>query len=185
LARFVGQGSLLNLFCYTGGFSVVAAQHGAARVTSVDRAEPAVARARDNFALNGCATEAHEFVTADCYEYLAQAIEQQRQFDTVMCDPPSLARNRSQLEAAIRAYTLLNARGMRCTKPGGFYGAASCTAQVSPEAFRQLLGEAARRAGRRLQIVHEAGHAPDHPHFAAHPEGRYLKFIVGRVLERC
>ncbi|HEY5960781.1 MAG TPA: class I SAM-dependent rRNA methyltransferase [Polyangiaceae bacterium] len=185
LARFVGQGSLLNLFCYTGGFSVVAAKRGAAQVTSVDRAEPAVTRARDNFDLNGLDANQHEFVVADCYEYLAQAIERQQLFDVVMCDPPSLARNRSQLDAAIRAYTLLNARGMRCTRPGGFYGAASCTAQVSPEAFRQLLGEAARRAGCRLQIVHEAGHALDHPHFAAHPEGRYLKFIVGRVLERC
>lgn len=182
LARFVGRGSLLNLFCYTGGFSVVAASRGATRVTSVDLAAPAIARARDNFALNGLPPERHAFLAEDCYDYLAKALEQREVFDVVVCDPPSLARSRAQLDSALTAYTLLNARGIGCVKPGGFYAAASCTSQVSPEAFRNLLGESGRRAERRLQIVHEAGHAIDHPHFASHPEGRYLKFIVARVL---
>jgi 23S rRNA (cytosine1962-C5)-methyltransferase len=184
LARFVRTGSLLNLFCYTGGFSVVAASRGARRVTSVDIAEPAIARAKDNFRLNGLEPANHEFLSQDCYEYLAGIVEERQSFDVVVCDPPSLARNRAQLEGAITAYTLLNARGIACVKPGGFYAAASCTSQVSPEAFRSMLGEAGRRANRRLQIVHETGHAADHPHFAVHPEGRYLKFVVARVLER-
>lgn len=185
LARFVQTGTLLNLFCYTGAFSVVAAHGGARRVTSVDIAEPAVARAHDNFALNQIDPAVHEFVARDCYEYLADAIERRAEFDVVVCDPPSLARNRSQLESALTAYTLLNARGISCVKSGGFYAAASCTSQVSPEAFRTMLGDAGRRAERRLQIVHETGHAIDHPHFAIHPEGRYLKFVIARVLPRC
>lgn len=185
LARFVRGGTLLNLFCYTGGFSVVAASRGARRVTSVDIAAPAIERAKDNFSLNELQPERHVFVAEDCYDYLAKTLESQQLFDVVVCDPPSLARNRGQLEAALNAYTLLNARGIGCVKPGGFYAAASCTSQVSPEAFRHMLGEAGRRAQRRLQIVHEAGHAPDHPHFAIHPEGRYLKFVIARVLPPC
>ncbi len=184
VARYAAGASMLNLFSYTGGFSVAAARAGATRVTSVDIAAPAMQRARDNFTLNGLEPSQHEFLAEDCYEYLARAIAEQKVFDVVVCDPPSLARNRAQLPNALRAYTLLNARAMSTVRPGGLYAAASCTAQLSPEAFRTMLADAARRARRRLQIVHEVGHAPDHPHFAAHPEGRYLKFILGRVLER-
>lgn len=185
LAQFVGKGTLLNLFAYTGGFSLVAASKGARHVTSVDIAAPAIERAKQNFELNGLSATNHEFIAEDCYSYLARAIEQRQTFDAVVCDPPSLARNRSQFDAALKAYTLLNARGIRCTQIGGYYAAASCTSQVSPEAFRNMLGEAARHAERRFQILHEVGHASDHPHFAVHPEGRYLKFVLGRVLERC
>jgi 23S rRNA (cytosine1962-C5)-methyltransferase len=185
LSRFVGHGALLNLFAYTGGFSVVAVSRGARRATNVDIAEPAIRRARQNFELNGFAPAEHEFIVEDCYDYLARAIERQSEFDVVVCDPPSLARNRAQLDAALSAYVLLNARAIRCTRLGGYFAAASCTSQLSPEGFRAMLGQAARRAARRLQILHEAGHAIDHPHLAAHPEGRYLKFIVARVLEHC
>jgi 23S rRNA (cytosine1962-C5)-methyltransferase len=184
VASYAIGGTMLNLFSYTGGFSVAAAKAGATHVTSVDIAAPAMQRARDNFVLNGLDPNNHEFLAEDCYDYLARAIAEHREFDVVVCDPPSLARNRAQLQNALRAYNLLNARALSCVRVGGFFASASCTAQVSPEAFRTMLADAARRAGRRLQILHEIGHAPDHPHFAAHPEGRYLKFILGRVLER-
>jgi 23S rRNA (cytosine1962-C5)-methyltransferase len=184
VARYAAGASMLNLFSYTGGFSVAAARAGARQVTSVDIAGPAIQRARDNFELNGLDSSQHAFLAEDCYEYLARAISEQQQFDLVVCDPPSLARNRAQLPNALRAYTLLNTRAMATVRVGGLYAAASCTAQVSPEAFRTMLADAARRAERRLQILHEVGHAPDHPHFAAHPEGRYLKFVMGRVLGR-
>jgi 23S rRNA (cytosine1962-C5)-methyltransferase len=183
LAPYVNGASVLNLFCYTGGFSVVAASYGARSITSVDISAPAVQRARDNLRLNGFPLESHEFVAEDCYEYLAKTAQSSRTFDVVICDPPSLARNRSQLEGALKAYTLLNARGLACVTPGGYYAAASCTAQVSPEAFRSMLAEAARRAKRRLQLCCELGHAADHPQFVGHPEGRYLKFMILRVLE--
>lgn len=182
VARYAAGATMLNLFSYTGGFSVAAAKAGATRVTSVDVAAPAIERARDNFTLNGLDARGHEFLAEDCYEYLARAMAEHREFDVVVCDPPSLARNRAQLPNAIKAYTLLNARAISCVRVGGFFAAASCTAQLSPEAFRSMLAEAARRAGRRLQILHDVGHAPDHPHFVAHPEGRYLKFVLGRVL---
>jgi 23S rRNA (cytosine1962-C5)-methyltransferase len=183
ISPYVRGASVLNLFCYTGGFSVVAAHYGATTITSVDIAAAAVKRVEDNLLLNGFATAEHEFVAEDCYDFLANTIQANRTFDVVICDPPSLARNKSQLDGALKAYTLLNTRGISCVKPGGYFVAASCTAQVSPEAFRLMLTEASRRAKRRLQVCCELGHAADHPQFLGHPEGRYLKFLILRVLD--
>jgi len=184
--RTVGQISagrrVLNLFSYSGGFSVHAAAAGAAAVTSVDSAPAAMADATRNLELNGLDPDSHEPVVSDAFEFLERSVSQARRFDLVVCDPPSFARERSQLDAALKAYTRVNMLGLRVTEPGGLYAAASCTAQVSPQAFREALAESARRAKRRLQIIHEAGQASDHPVMAGHLEGRYLKFIVGRAL---
>lgn len=181
-AAFAKTGNVLNLFAYTGSFSIVAGLAGARRVTSVDISEQALSRAKDNFRLNGLDFSQHEFKVADCYEYLKAAVQAGEHFDAIACDPPSLARNRGQLDQALKAYVRLNSLGLQLVRDGGYYAAASCTAQVSPEAFRQTLADAALRAGRRAQIVHEAGHALDHPHSVSHLEGRYLKFVVLRVL---
>ena len=175
---------VLNLFSYTGAFSISAALGGALGVTSVDIAADANAAARRNFEANEIDPRAHEFVSRDVFEYLESARHHEPRFDLTICDPPSFANSRDQLFAALRAYTKVNALGIAATKRGGYYAAASCTAQVSPSAFREVLAEAAARAGVRFQIVHEAGQALDHPQAAGHPEGRYLKFVVGRILER-
>jgi 23S rRNA (cytosine1962-C5)-methyltransferase len=116
------------------------------------------------------------------FDFLERAISRAEKYDLVVCDPPSFANNRQQLPRALKAYTRLNAMGLRVTHPGALYAAASCTAQVGHDAFVDTLAESARQAKRRLQIVHDAGHAPDHPVMAAHPEGRYLKFVICRVL---
>ncbi|ADR35655.1 rRNA (guanine-N(2)-)-methyltransferase [Oceanithermus profundus DSM 14977] len=170
---------VLNLFAYNGGFSVYALAGGAAFARSVDVSEGALADARENARLNGLA-ERHEAVRADVFEFLNAHEET---YDLVVLDPPALAKKRAQLRSALRAYVRLGAGAMRRVRPGGLLAAASCTAQVSPTAFREALAEAARRAGVRTQIVHEAGHAPDHPLRPEFPEGRYLKFAVLRVLE--
>ncbi len=175
---------VLNLFSYTGAFSISAALGGALGVTSVDIAAEANAAARRNFQANDIDPGAHEFLSRDVFEFLESAKHHEPRFDLTICDPPSFANSRDQLYAALRAYTKVNALGIAATKHGGYYAAASCTAQVSPSAFRELLAEAAARAGVRFQIVHEAGQALDHPQSAGHPEGRYLKFVVGRVLDR-
>lgn len=184
--RFIGSlaagREVLNLFAYTGAFSLHAALGGATRVTSVDVAEGAMLAARENFRLNGLDPELHEHATSDVFEYLDAAKKQGRRFDLVISDPPSFAKSREQQKQALRAYVKLNAMGFRVTRPGGLYAAASCTSQVGPEAFRQTLAEAAARAKCRFQIIHEAGQPVDHPVFAQHLEGRYLKFVVGRIL---
>ena len=173
---------VLNVFAYTGGFSLHAALAGAERVTSVDAAPGAIEAARRGFELNGLDPEAHDFVVSDVFEYLERAAREKLRFDLVISDPPSFAHSRQQLAAAERAYLRLGVACLRVTTSGGFYVASSCTGQVSPDAFRELLAAAGRKAQRRLQIVHDAGQALDHPVMAGHREGRYLKFVVSRVL---
>ncbi|HET9932997.1 MAG TPA: class I SAM-dependent rRNA methyltransferase, partial [Polyangiaceae bacterium] len=134
------------------------------------------------FELNQLSGATHEAVTSDVFEYLEGARQRGREFDLIICDPPSFAAAKEKQYAALRAYAKLNALGFSVVAPGGLYAAASCTAQVSPEAFRATLAQAAERAGVRFQIIHDVGQPVDHPVFAGHPEGRYLKFVVGRVL---
>jgi 23S rRNA (cytosine1962-C5)-methyltransferase len=174
---------VLNLFAYTGAFSLFAALGGAKHVTSVDAAAPSMAAARENFALNGLPAEPHAFAVADVYEYLQQSQARRESFDVVICDPPSFAKNKEQKGGARKAYVRLNARGLASVERGGLYAAASCTGPVAPEEFREVLAEAADVAKRRFQIIHEAGQAIDHPVMAHHVEGRYLKFMVGHVLD--
>ncbi len=173
---------VLNLFSYTGAFSLHAARAGATSVTSVDIAAPAARAARTNFELNGLDPEAHEFLSEDVFEFLERTRQAGKTYDVVICDPPSFANSREQQKNALRAYVSVNSAGLRVLERAGVYAAASCTAQVSVEAFRGVLAESAVNAKRRLQIFHDAGHAPDHPIFAGHPEGRYLKFVVARAL---
>jgi 23S rRNA (cytosine1962-C5)-methyltransferase len=180
--RFSAGKRVLNLFSYTGAFSLYAMRGGASAVTSVDIAPAATKDAQRNFALNGFDPEAHSFLSADVFSLLGEYAKRGERFDLVILDPPSLAQNKKSRFAALRAYTRLNAQALRCTAPGGLLATASCTSQVSPEAFRGVLAEAASAARVRLQIVHEAGHAADHPVPANFPEGRYLKFVVARVL---
>jgi 23S rRNA (cytosine1962-C5)-methyltransferase len=174
--------TVLNLFAYTGAFSVSCAAGGATRVTSVDIAAPATAAAARNFAHNRLAAELHEGIAQDVFEFLEQALRSGRRWDLVIADPPSFASSRAELFGALRAYKKLHTAALGVLAPGGLYAAASCTAQVSPDAFRQTLAEAAGRASQRLTVVHEAAHAADHPYAAGHLEGRYLKFVVSRVL---
>jgi 23S rRNA (cytosine1962-C5)-methyltransferase len=174
---------VLNLFSYTGGFSVHAALAGASRVVSVDASAGALETAKDNFRLNGLDPDAHGFETADVFAYLQSAISRAERHDIVISDPPSFAKSRAQQADAIKAYKRLNADGLRTLKPEGIYAAGSCTSQVCPDDFRDTLAESARRAKCELQILGDFGQPLDHPVLAQHPEGRYLKFIVGRALK--
>ncbi|HVY28667.1 MAG TPA: class I SAM-dependent rRNA methyltransferase [Polyangiaceae bacterium] len=173
---------VLNLFSYTGAFSVSCAAGGAEHVTSVDIAAPAIEAAGRNIAHNGLPPGVHEGVARDVFEFLESARAQGKRWDLVIADPPSFASSRAELFGALRAYKKLHAAALSVLETGGLYAAASCTAQVSPDAFRQTLAEAAARVERRLTVVHEAAHAPDHPYGVGHLEGRYLKFVLSRSL---
>jgi 23S rRNA (cytosine1962-C5)-methyltransferase len=175
---------VLNCFAYTGAFGLYALRGGAVQVTGVDAAAPAAEAAANNLQLNGHDPDAHPYIVADCFELLEKYAAQGREYDLVILDPPSLARSKKSRYAAQRAYVHLNQAAMRCLPPGGLLATASCTSQVSPRAFREALGEAAAQAGRRFLILHEAGHAVDHPVAAHFPEARYLKFVLGQVQER-
>ncbi|MHB1295537.1 MAG: class I SAM-dependent rRNA methyltransferase [Anaerolineae bacterium] len=175
---------VLNAFAYTGAFSLYAARGGAAEITSVDAAPATAPEAQRNFSLNGYDPALYAFVVADCFTWLEQQAAAGRRFDLLILDPPSLAKDKASRHAAARAYTRLNRLALACLEPGGLLATASCTSQVSPELFREALAAAATQAGRRLLILHEGGHALDHPIPAQFPEARYLKFVLARAYGR-
>jgi len=182
LASWCAGRTVLDCFCYTGAFSLTAARAGASALTACDAAPAAVEAARQNFALNGLDPDRPTFLVEDCFALLERLAAEGRRFDVVILDPPSLAHDRSSRHSAERAYVRLNQMALQVVEPGGLLASASCTSQVSPAAFHRALAEAARKANRRLQILHDAGHAVDHPVPAHFPEARYLKFVIGRVL---
>lgn len=175
---------VLNLFGYTGGFSVYAARGGARATTTVDVAAGAIAAAARNFARNGFAPDAHACVTADVFAFLRDAVQQKRTWDLVISDPPSFAPSRRALPAAIAAYERLHGLCAQVVAPDGIFCAASCSSHVDEATFLNTVTEGVARAGRRFarRQVHGAG--ADHPVAPFFPEGRYLKFAIGTVTLR-
>jgi 23S rRNA (cytosine1962-C5)-methyltransferase len=173
--------SVLNLFSYTGGFSVMAALGGAARVTTVDLARPAIDAARRNFTHSGVDPTPHEFVAADCREFLAEAAARGRRWDVAVCDPPSFAPSEKAKAQALAAYRGLNAAVARVVAPGGLLATASCSSHVTEADFVEVVAAGCDEAGRAARIVWRAGAGPDHPVSPAFPEGRYLKFLLLRL----
>jgi 23S rRNA (cytosine1962-C5)-methyltransferase len=175
--------TVLNCFAYTGAFSLYALRGGAQSVISIDSGRGLADAAEENLVRNRLDPRRHTFVTADCFAMLEHYQAQQRRFDLIILDPPSFARSRQNRYAAQRAYVRLNALALRCIVPGGLLASASCTSQIGPDTFRELIAAAGAQAGRRVQLFHEAGQPLDHPVPAQFPEGRYLKFVIGRALD--
>jgi 23S rRNA (cytosine1962-C5)-methyltransferase len=180
LVRTLAPGRrVLNLFGYTGGFSIYAAAGGASATVTVDAAAPAIAAARRNFERNGLALDDAGFVAGDAFGYLEQAARRGERFDLVISDPPSFAPNRRALTAGLRAYQRLHRLCAAITAPGGTLCAASCSSHVDRAAFLATVRDGARDAGRRFELREMRGAGPDHPVVAHFPEGDYLKFAVG------
>lgn len=184
LRHFSADKRVLNLFSYNGGFSIYALAGGASFVRSVDIAEAANRDAERNVLANKLEPANHETLSADVFKLLEHYAAQKEQFDVVVLDPPSLAKDKKSRFAALRAYQKLNKQAFNCVIPGGLLVSSSCTSQVSPEDFKKMLADAAQSARVTAQLIHEAGHALDHPVAVHFPEGRYLKFAIMRVLER-
>ncbi len=173
IRRHAAGQTVLNLFSYTGGFSLHAALGGATRVTSVDLAPPAIAGLEHNLALSGLPADAHERIAADAFDFLVRAARQRRQWDLVIADPPSFAPSERARPAALAAYRKLAAAALAVTAPDGRFALASCSSHVSEA---DLLDQVAGLAPLRLRSA--AGAASDHPVLPAFPEGRYLKFLL-------
>lgn len=173
--------SVLDLFGYTGGFSVHAAAKGARRTDTVDLARPAIEAARRNFALNRLSGADARFHAADAFAFLTAAVERGDQWDIVVSDPPSFAPRKDALPGARKAYERLHGLAASVTRPGGWLCAASCSSHLSKAQFLDSIDAGARRAGRRWAFEGLYGAAFDHPVLPAFPEGDYLKFAVGRV----
>ena len=180
LVRTLASGRrVLNLFAYTGGFSIYAAAGGARATVTVDAAAPAIAAARRNFERNRLPTGDARFVSGDAFAFLEQAARDGERFDLVISDPPSFAPSRRALAAGLRAYQRLHRLCAAVTAPGGTLCAASCSSHVDRKAFLATVRDGARDAGRRFELQELHGAAPDHPVVPQFPEGDYLKFAVG------
>ncbi len=175
--------SVLNVFAYTGGFSLYAARGGATHITSVDLSAPALAAAERNFAHNqhipAVATAQHETLAADAFAALEQFAHQNRTFDVVILDPPMFAHTQAQVEAALHAYQRLTRLGLAVLAPGGLLVQASCSSRISAEDFFALLHYAANEASRPLDEITRTTHPADHP--ITYPEGAYLKCMFARA----
>lgn len=173
--------SVLNLFSYTGGFSIAAGMGGATQVTSVDLAAPAIAAAEDHWRLNGLPEGAHEAVAADAFEFLESAREERRRWDLVIVDPPSFAPSQETVVRAAAAYQKLISAAVRVTTNGGFVAAASCSSHISEAHFIEICEEAVSEARRQARVVTVRSQPADHPWPLALPEFRYLKFVMLQV----
>jgi len=173
--RYAKGRTVLNTFCYTGGFSVYAMAGGAREVCSVDSSERAVALAAENMRLNFGEGAAHTEVAADAVEYLRDIGDR---YDMIILDPPAFAKHHKVLGNAMQGYKRLNARALSQIRPGGILFTFSCSQAVSKELFRTTVFSAAAIAGRRVRILHQLTQPADHPINIYHPEGEYLKGLV-------
>lgn len=170
----------LNMFSYTGGFSVAAALGGAKQVTSVDLDGDAIDLCRENFELNQIDPAGHQFIAEDAFGVLDQLKAAGEKFELIVLDPPAFAKSQRTVEAALDGYASLNRAALALLPPGGLLCTASCSARVSAEEFFTAVKEAAFKARVDLQLVHQRFQPPDHPVLTQFPQGSYLKFFVFR-----
>ena len=173
--RYAAGRTVLNTFCYTGGFSVYAMAGGAKEVCSVDSSERATALAVENMRLNFGDHASHTAITADAVEYLKDIGDR---YDMIILDPPAFAKHHKVLGNAMQGYKRLNARALSQIKSGGILFTFSCSQAVSKELFRTTVFSAAAIAGRKVRILHQLTQPADHPINIYHPEGEYLKGLV-------
>ena len=173
--RYAAGRTVLNTFCYTGGFSVYAAAGGAKEVCSVDASERAVQLADENMRLNFGDSFPHTTLACDAVEYLKQIGDR---YDLIILDPPAFAKHHKVLGNAMQGYKRLNARALSQIRPGGILFTFSCSQAVTKELFRTTVFSAAAIAGRNVRILHQLAQPADHPINIYHPEGEYLKGLV-------
>ncbi len=175
--------TLLNLFGYTGGFSVYAGLGGATKVTTVDIAPNAIKASEINWQINLLSEEKHEALCEDAFEYVTEAYKQKKLWDIVITDPPSFAPNQKAIETAREAYTKVFTDSLRLVKDGGFFAASSCSGHISFESFLEIVQEALSKSRRRGKVLLIKGQPEDHPFPFALPEMRYLKFVYLQVFQ--
>ncbi len=176
LRSFAKGRKVLNMFCYTGGFSVYALQGGAELVHSVDSSAKAVALTQANVDLNFGPDAPHEAFAVDAFKYLADMPS--GAYDLVVLDPPAFAKHRSAIRNALRGYQRLNAKAMEKMPSGSILFTFSCSQAITKEQFRLAVFSAAAQTGRRVRILHQLTQPADHPVNIYHPEGEYLKGLV-------
>lgn len=167
--------NVLNMFCYTGGFSVYAMRGGAEKVHSVDASAKAIELTNANVSLNFPCDHRHEAFCEDAFKYLERAGEN---YNLIILDPPAFAKHKDALRNALKGYTRLNAIAFRKIRPGGVIFTFSCSQAVNKDQFRLAVFTAAAQSGRHVRILHQLHQPVDHPINIYHPEGEYLKGLV-------
>ena len=175
LEHFARGRKVLNMFCYTGGFSVYSMRGGAELVHSVDSSAKAVDLVSKNMELNFPGDTRHQAFAVDAFKYLDEMGEN---YDLVILDPPAFAKHRDALKQALRGYTKLNAKAMEKMPSGSILFTFSCSQAVNKDQFRTAIFSAAMQAGRKIRILHQLHQPADHPINIYHPEGEYLKGLV-------
>lgn len=175
LQQYAKDRDVLNMFCYTGGFSFFAMKGGAKSVHSVDASGRAIDLTRENVELNFPNDPRHEAIVADAFEYLKDIKDK---YDLIVLDPPAFAKHRNALGHALQGYKRINARAFEQIRPGGILFTFSCSQVVSKEKFREAVFSGAAIAGRTVRILHQLNQPADHPVNIYHPEGEYLKGLV-------
>lgn len=167
--------SVLNMFCYTGGFSFYAMRGGANLVHSVDSSSRAIDITKENVEFNFPNDKRHEAYAEDAFKFLDQSSQK---YDLIVLDPPAFAKHKKVLDNALKGYKRLNKKGFEQIKPGGILFTFSCSQAVSKEDFRKAVFIAAANAGRTVRVLHQLTQPADHPVNIYHPEGEYLKGLV-------
>ncbi len=175
LERYANGRSVLNMFCYTGGFSFYAMRGGAKLVHSVDSSAKAIDLTNKNVELNFPGDKRHEAYSEDAFKFLDNMGDR---YDLIILDPPAFAKHRDALRNALRGYTKLNAKAFEKIRPGGILFTFSCSQVVSKQDFRNAVFTAAAQSGRNVRILHQLTQPGDHPINIYHPEGEYLKGLV-------
>lgn len=176
LEKYAAGRNVLNMFCYTGGFSVYAMRGAARRVVSVDSSEKAISLTDANIALNFQDDTRHTSFAEDAFKFLSAT--KRGDFDLIVLDPPAFAKHRSAIQNALRGYQRLNAKAFERIAPGGILFTFSCSQAITREQFRLAVFSAAASTGRRVRILHQLTQPADHPVNIYHPEGEYLKGLI-------
>lgn len=175
LEKFAKDRKVLNMFCYTGGFSFYAMRGGARLVHSVDSSAKAIELTNKNVQLNFPGDARHQAFCEDAFKYLEGS---DNQYDLIILDPPAFAKHRGALHNALKGYTRLNNKAFQIIQPGGILFTFSCSQVVTKDHFRNAVFTAAAQAGRKVRILHQLHQPADHPINIYHPEGEYLKGLV-------
>lgn len=175
LESYAKDRSVLNMFCYTGGFSVYAMRGGAKLVHSVDSSAKAIDLTNRNISLNFKDDVRHKAFCDDAFKFLDR---HEDKYDLIILDPPAFAKHRSALRNALKGYTRLNVKGLEKIKSGGILFTFSCSQVVTKDQFRQAVFTAAAQSKRKVRILHQLHQPSDHPINIYHPEGEYLKGLV-------
>ena len=178
LEKYAKDKSVLNMFCYTGGFSFYAMRGHAKIVHSVDISARAIELTKQNVELNFPGDPRHEAFAEEAFKFLENAYHK---YDLIILDPPAFAKHQNVLNNAIQGYKKLNRKGIEIIKPGGIIFTFSCSQVMTKDLFRQTIFTAAANTGRKVRILHQLTQPADHPVNIYHPEGEYLKGLVLQV----